>query len=109
VTLRKGDVRVATARDQLTNPLPLAEGAHAEEVAKLANEMHTLERDYLLVEETHGKQVMHLTLARGYLKKLLDKGRVVRWLAQRPTQLHSRATVLRAFCERSVAAQGVYE
>jgi ParB-like chromosome segregation protein Spo0J len=76
-------LQYATPRDQLVSPQPLAEGARPEDVAKLENEMHALERDYLLVQETYGKQVMDLTLARGYLKKLLDNGRVVRWLAQR--------------------------
>jgi ParB-like chromosome segregation protein Spo0J len=80
-------LQFATARDQLTNPPPLAEGARPEDVAKLENEMRTLERDYMLVEETYGKQVMDLTLARGYLKRLLDNGRVVRWLAQRHPEI----------------------
>ena len=30
---------------------------------------------------------MNLTLARGYLKKLFDNGKVVRWLAQRQAEV----------------------
>jgi hypothetical protein len=32
------------------------------------------------VEETYGENMFHLTCARGYLKRLLDNARVVRFL-----------------------------
>jgi ParB-like chromosome segregation protein Spo0J len=76
-------VRFATPRDQLVNPPTPAEGARAEDVAKLESEVRALERDFLLVEETHGKNLVNLTLARTYLRKLFDNAKVVRWLAQR--------------------------
>jgi len=45
--------------------------------------VHALEKDFLLREDTYGRTVLELTLARAYLKKLLDNGRVVRYLAQK--------------------------
>jgi hypothetical protein len=33
------------------------------------------------------QNVVNLTLARGYLKKLFDNGKVVRWLAQRQAEV----------------------
>jgi ParB-like chromosome segregation protein Spo0J len=80
-------LRFATPRDQQV--APPAEGARVEDVSKLENEMRTLERDYLLMQETYGKNVVNLTLARGYLKKLLDNAKVVRWLAQRHSEVLS--------------------
>jgi ParB-like chromosome segregation protein Spo0J len=77
----------ATPRDQKLSPPAAPEGARPEDIAKLENEMRTLERDYLLIQENHGKNVVNLTLARGYLKKLFDNGKVVRWLAQRQAEV----------------------
>lgn len=76
-------LQFATPRDQQVDPPAPAEGVRAEDVSKLENEMRALERDYQLMQETYGKNVVSLTIARGYLKKLLDNGKVVRWLAQR--------------------------
>jgi hypothetical protein len=42
--------------------------------------METLERDLKAVERSYGDNMLNLTLARGYVKKLLDKARVVRFL-----------------------------
>ena len=55
----------------------------AQDLARIEHEMHTLEKEFLLREDTYGRTVLELTLARAYLKKLLDNGRVVRYLAQK--------------------------
>jgi len=55
----------------------------AQDLARIEHEMQALEKDFLLREDTYGRTVLELTLARAYLKKLLDNGRVVRYLAQK--------------------------
>ncbi len=44
--------------------------------------MATLGREFKLIEESHGKNVLNLVIVNGYLKKLLDNARVVRFLSQ---------------------------
>lgn len=34
------------------------------------------------MEETYGIDNLHLTVARGYIRKLLSNGRVTRWLSR---------------------------
>ena len=42
--------------------------------------MESLERDLKAVEESYGENMLNLTLARGYIKKLIDNAKVVRFL-----------------------------
>jgi hypothetical protein len=39
-------------------------------------EMQALERDILLIDESYGRDVVNLTIARGYVKKLLENAKV---------------------------------
>ena len=59
----------------------------AQDLARIEHEMHALEKDFLLREDTYGRTVLELTLARAYLKKLLENSRVVRHLAQKHRDL----------------------
>jgi hypothetical protein len=43
--------------------------------------MEALERDILLIDDSHGRNVVNLAIARGYVKKLLENARVARYLA----------------------------
>jgi hypothetical protein len=43
-------------------------------------EMEALEHDLKAVERVYGDNMLNLTLARGYIKKLLENGKVVRFL-----------------------------
>jgi hypothetical protein len=75
----------ATPKEHLAQPekpkkIP---GASVEDLARIEHEMQVVEKDFLLLDETYGRNVMDLTLARTYLKKLLDNGKVVRYLAQK--------------------------
>lgn len=73
----------ATPQDQLI------EAEHAKEVdgllpadiARMEREMEAISGDFKQIEETHGKNVLNLVIADGYLKKLLDNARIVRYLA----------------------------
>jgi hypothetical protein len=74
----------ATPKEQLVNPQQpkKVRGLSAEQMDRMENEMGKLQRIYRLTEDTYGKNVMNLTLAKGYLTKLLGNARIVRYLAQ---------------------------
>jgi hypothetical protein len=76
---------VATPKEQLAESEKAKKpgGLKAEDLARMEHEMRTLQKDFLLIEESYGRNVVELTVARSYLKKLLDNGRVVRYLAQK--------------------------
>lgn len=73
---------LGTPKDQLTNPDEPKKrtGMSPEEIAKMEQEMEILEHDLKSVEESYGENMLNLTLARGYIKKLLDNAKVVRFL-----------------------------
>jgi hypothetical protein len=74
----------ATHPDMLVDPdkSKIVEGLTPEQVSKMEKEMEALQRDLKSVEETYGNEVLNLVLARGYLTKLLNNARVVRYLSQ---------------------------
>jgi ParB-like chromosome segregation protein Spo0J len=74
-----------TPPDLLAVPEPTKrQGApRPEDLARMASEIKSLEKDFSVLDDSYGRNVVDLTLARGYLKKLLDNGKVVRFLAQR--------------------------
>ena len=53
-----------------------------QEMARMEREMEALSGDFREIEKTHGTNVINLVIVAGYLKKLLDNARVVRYLAQ---------------------------
>lgn len=53
----------------------------AEDVARMEREMETLQRDLQAHEDSYGQNFLNLVMVRGYLSKLLDNGRVVRFLS----------------------------
>jgi hypothetical protein len=48
----------------------------------MEREMENLNQDLRGVEESHGRNVLNLVLVVGYVKKLLENARVVRYLSQ---------------------------
>jgi hypothetical protein len=58
-----------------------------EEVSRMEHEMESLGRDFKLIEESHGKNVLNLVLVIGYLRKIMDNPRVVRYLAQHQPEI----------------------
>ncbi len=74
----------ATPKDQLANPEKpkKVKGLDEEQMARMESEMESLQREYRLIEENYGKDVLNLTLAKGYLGSLLGNAKVVRYLAQ---------------------------
>ena len=57
------------------------EGLSAIDMARMEREMDALAKDFKQIDEVHGKNVLNLVIAVGYLKSLLDNARIVRYLA----------------------------
>jgi ParB-like chromosome segregation protein Spo0J len=74
----------ATPKEQLTDPQKPKniKGLNQEQMARMENETFTLQREYRLIEESYGIDVLNLTVAKGYLSDLLGNAKVVRYLAQ---------------------------
>jgi ParB-like chromosome segregation protein Spo0J len=77
---------VATPESQLTERrLEKSNGASAvtsEQIAQMERELVNLQTQVKSFEETYGVDNLHLTVAKGYVRKLLANARVVRWLSQ---------------------------
>ena len=72
----------------------IVEGLTPEQVNKMEKEMGVLQRDLKAIEEAYGNEVLNLVLARGYLTKLLNNVRIVRYLSQHYSEiLNERQTV----------------
>ncbi len=78
-----------TPREQLIAPPAKQTESRTDDLGKIEHEVQALERDFLLLNDSYGRNVMELTLARAYVKKLLDNARVIRFLAQRNPELLS--------------------
>lgn len=61
----------------------------AEEQARMEQEMATLEREFRASEDDYGKNMLNLTFAKGYIKKLLENAKVARFLKTRHSELFS--------------------
>jgi ParB-like chromosome segregation protein Spo0J len=80
---------VATPAEMLVEgkkPAKLS-GLSQEQMAKMEREMSNLQGQYKMVEQTYGRDVLNLVLARGFLAKLLDNKQVVRYLKQRQPEV----------------------
>ena len=62
-------------------------GVSAEDMAKMERELEHIQQDFKAFEETYGRNVLNLVLASGYLSKLLNNNRVVRFLSQNYQEL----------------------
>jgi hypothetical protein len=89
---------LATSRDQMVSPQQEKKkaGLTAEELARMESEMETLEQDFKSIESNYTENIMSLTLARGYIKKLLDDARVVRFLTAHHPELFSEFETIAA-------------
>lgn len=82
----------ATPRNQLSNPdkSKNIRGLTEEQMARMEDEMANLQREYRLIEENYGADVLNLTLAKGYLSSLLGNAKIVRYLAQNHSEILSQ-------------------
>ena len=76
---------MGTSKDQLVNPdqPKRVKGLSAEELARLEQEMKAVEPNFKAVEQSYGENMLNLTLAKGYVKKLLLNAKVVRFLSSK--------------------------
>jgi ParB-like chromosome segregation protein Spo0J len=74
---------LGTPKDELVKPEEPKKkrGMTREEIAKMELEMDTLEHDLKAVEASYGENMLNLTLARGYIKRLMENAKVVKFLA----------------------------
>jgi len=87
---------LATPEDQLvhaTKPKK-PKGLSAEHLAKMEQEMEMLQRDLKAVEKSYGQNVLSLTLARSYVRKLLDNAEIQRFLNARYADVLQEFTAL---------------
>ena len=84
---------IATPPDQrLDTEVPAAPaGIEPRDLARLQTEMETLERDFKLVQEEYGQNMLNLVVVVGYLRRLTNNAAVVRFLSQ------SEPTILTEF------------
>ncbi len=74
----------ATAQEQLVEaeqPKEI-EGLRADDIARIEREMQTIEQDFRQIEESHGRNVLNLVLAVGFIRRLLENTAVVKFLAR---------------------------
>ena len=78
-------LRAATSENQLATTKKGKSGGKptpsGQQIARMERELAALQTQVKSVEETYGIDNLHLTVARGYIAKLLANNRVVRWLA----------------------------
>jgi ParB-like chromosome segregation protein Spo0J len=76
---------MGTSKDQLVNPdqPKQVKGLSAEELARLEQEIKAVEPNFKAVEQSYGENMLNLTLAKGYVKKLLLNAKVVRFLSSK--------------------------
>lgn len=89
---------IGTPKHQLLNPQEpkAAKGMTVEEIARLEEEMETLHADFKSIEATYGDNMLNLTVARSYVKKLLENPKVSRFLKTRHEDLFSEFEILAA-------------
>jgi hypothetical protein len=82
---------MGTPADQLVTPQKSKQvkGLSTEEVARMEQEMQSAEHDFKAVEQSYGDNVLNLTLAGAYVKKLLLNGKVVRFLSTKHPDIFS--------------------
>jgi hypothetical protein len=80
---------VATPQDQLveSGKPKTFKGISPEQIARMENEMASLQREMKLIEESYGPDHLDLVLARGYLVSLLNNSKVVRYLTENHSEI----------------------
>ncbi len=75
----------ATPQDQLvqTAKPKVIKGITPEQIERMERESANLEREFKLAEQSYGTDHLDYVLVKGYLAKLLENARVVRYLAQK--------------------------
>lgn len=79
----------ATPKDQFVDPQKpkKVHGLSEDQMARMEHEMSVLEEEYKLAESTYSNDVLYLTLAKGYLAKLLNNTQVVKYLSRHHAEI----------------------
>lgn len=74
----------ATPPDQLSDQAKSRKlkGLDEDKVIRMQTELANVQRQYSLIEDSYGSDILNLTIARGYISTLIGNARVVRYLAQ---------------------------
>ena len=93
---------LGTPKDLLVDPAAprIRMRVSREELARMEMEMETLERDYKVAEDKYSENMLNLTVLLGYVRKLLENAKIVRFLGTRHPEMLSEF-------ERIAAAEGV--
>jgi hypothetical protein len=80
---------LATPREHMVAPQQEKKkaGMTAEELSRMEREMEALEQDFKSIEATYTENMMSLTLAKRYTKRLLENNRVQRHLREHHSDL----------------------
>jgi hypothetical protein len=89
---------LATPKEHLAKPSAarMPEGIPVETIALMIQEMVALERDLKAVESGYGENMLNLTLARAYVRKLLNNPAVARFLSTQYADILAEFTALAA-------------
>ena len=89
---------LATPKDQLnhSNKPRKRKAVSPENVALLKQEMEILQRDLKAVETDYGQNVLNLTVARGYIRRLLDNTLVTKLLSTHHADIYQEFTAIAA-------------
>lgn len=81
----------ATPPDQLVEPErgKDSDGLRPEDVSRIEREMSTIEDDFRSLEESHGRNVLNLVLAVGYVRRLLGNASVVKFLSRKYPDIYA--------------------
>jgi len=79
---------MVTVKDQLVDPqIPKVKSISPEDLAKMEAEMEVLERDFKAIEDAYAENMLNFTVIRGYLKRLLENAKVVRFISAKHSDL----------------------
>lgn len=79
---------MVTAKDQLLDPQkPKTKAISPEDLAKMEAEMEVLERDFKSIEDVYAENMLNFTVIRGFLKRLLENTKVVRFISTKHQDL----------------------
>jgi RepB plasmid partitioning protein len=78
-------------KDQLVNPddPKKKEGMSAEDIARMENEMESLERDLKSVTDNYTENMFTMTTAHTYIKNLLKNAKVIRYLNANHAEIYA--------------------
>ena len=73
----------ATSKDQLVMPEKPVKmsGLSSDDMARMEQEAEKLERDFMVIKDSYGQNVLNLVLSTGHLSKLINNAMIVRFLS----------------------------